>query len=209
MKRLLAWSVGVFAASVLSWFFPLFHVVPLRQARQIQQQAGFDAVSFSRQFWQQKLLPATAKATNVAELAAALATDHSGARKHYGHSPGLGTTTYFFVNGTGHVTAIEKENICVTLDTQPTCSVNLFTGLLFGNAVRDSSGLLDSSAFGNSQDFNALSTELNHLVETEVVPALREKASIGKAIQFAGCIALGEEAPAKTLQMIPVKVDWP
>jgi predicted lipoprotein len=209
MKRLLAWIVGVFLASVLSWFFPLFHVVPLRQTQQIEQQAGFDAVSFSRQFWQEKLLPATAKATSAAKLAVALATDHNAARQRYGRSPGLGATTYFFVKGTGHVTAIEKESICVTLDTQPTCSVNLFTGLLFGNAIRDGTGLLDGSAFGNSQDFNAISTELNHLVETGVVPALREKASVGRAIQFAGCIVLGEDAPLKTLQVIPIKVDWP
>jgi predicted lipoprotein len=207
MKRLLAWSVGVTVASVLSWFFPLFHVVPLRQ-KQLQQ-AGFDPASFSKQFWQEKLLPATAKATSVADLAVALATDDKAARQRYGRSPDLGTTMYFFVKGTGHVTAIEKENICVTLDTQPACSINLFTGLLFGNAVRDSTGLLDGSAFGNSQDYNAISTELNRLVETEVIPGLREKASIGKAIQFAGCIALDEDAASKTLQVIPVKVDWP
>jgi predicted lipoprotein len=209
MKRLLVWIVGALLASVLSWFFPLFHVVPLRQTQQIQQQAAFDAASFSRQFWQEKLFPATGKATSVAELAVALATDDKAARKRYGRSPGLGTTTYFFVKGTGRVTAIQKENISVTLETQPMCSVNLFTGLLFGNAVRDASGLLDGSAFGNSQDFNAISTELNHLVETEVGPALREKASIGKAIQFAGCIALEEDAPTKTLQVIPIRVDWP
>jgi predicted lipoprotein len=207
MKRLLAWIVGVFVASVLSWFFPLFHVVPLRQNQ--QQQAGFDPVSFSRQFWQEKLLPATAKATSVEELAVGLATDDKAVRQRYGRSPGLGATTYFFVKGTGHVTAIEKENISVTLDTQPMCSVNLFTGLLFGNAVRDASDLLDGSAFGNSQDFNAISTELNHRVETEVIPALREKASIGKAIQFAGCVALDEGTAPKTLQVIPIKVDWP
>jgi predicted lipoprotein len=206
MKRLLAWIVGVIVASVLSWFFPLFHVVPLRQTR---QQTGFDPVSFSRQFWLEKVLPATAKATSVGELAVALATDDKAARQRYGRSPGLGTTTYFIVKGTGHVTAIEKENISVTLDTQPMCSVNLFTGLLFGNAVRDASGLLDGSAFGNSQDFNAISTELNHLVETEVIAALREKASISKAIQFAGCITLDEDTAPKTMQVIPIKVDWP
>jgi predicted lipoprotein len=209
MKRLLAWIVGVFVASVLSWFFPLFHVVPLSRSHQTQQQAGFDAVSFSRQFWQEKLLPATAKATSVGELAVALATDYKAARQRYGRSPGLGATTYFFVIGTGHITAIEKENICVTLGTEPTCSVNLFTGLLFGNAVRDGTGLLDGSAFGNSQDFNAISTELNHLVETAVIPGLREKASIGKTIQFAGCIALDEDTAPKTLQVVPIKVDWP
>jgi len=46
-------------------------------------------------------------------------------------------------------------------------------------------------------------------VETRVAPALRAKAAVGKAIRFAGCAELEEDAKPDVLPLIPIKVEWP
>ena len=103
---------------------------------------------------------------------------------------------------------IGDDSIVVALDGTE-AKVSLSVGLLFGNTVRDASGLLDVSAFPNSQEFNDLSTQLNGIVETRVAPALRDKAAVGKAIRFAGCAELEEDAKSDVLPVIPIKVEWP
>ena len=190
--------------------FPLFHFVSLKQVQQQQEAAKFDAGAFVRKFWVSKLLPATAGAIDLKALLPALAKDPAAAAKQYGRSLGLGGTTLFFVGGVGHVTAIEEDDIRVAVDGVGTGNgVTLSTGMLFGNTVRDATGLLDVSAYPNSEDFNDISTELNNLVETEVTPALRQNAVVGKAIRFTGCIELDEDAKPDNLQIVPVKVEWP
>ncbi len=209
MRRAFFSLIGLAIVGGLCWLCPPFRIAPLGQAQQRQLRGAFDAPAVARAFWDQKLLPATARAVPVAELLTALAQDPSGARQRFGRALGLSSTTCFFVHGSGRITAFDKEGIRVVLEDAPDgTSVRLSTGLLFGNTVRDATGLLDVNEFPNSQDFNALSAELNRLVETQVLPALRNHAAVGKRIRFAGCIELEEGSAPKTLQVIPVKVEW-
>ncbi|HXI75033.1 MAG TPA: DUF2291 family protein, partial [Pyrinomonadaceae bacterium] len=144
----------------------------MQQAR--QQQAAFDPAAFAKTFWEKQLLPATDRATPATEVLALLARDRAAAAKRFGRSPGLSSIVYFFVNGFGQITAIDKDSIQIALSgADGKTIVQLNTGLLFGNTVRDGCGLLNVSDFPNSQDFNDLSTELNRLTETRVFPELR------------------------------------
>jgi predicted lipoprotein len=210
MRRFLLWLIAIFIAAAFCWLCPPFRIVPLGQAQQKQLRGAFDAPVFARAFWNQRLLPATARAVPVAELLTVLAQDPAIARQRFGRALGLTSTACFFIKGSGRIVAIDKEGISVALDDVPAgAGVRLSTELLFGNTVRDATGLLDVNEFPNSQDFNAISAELNHLVETQVLPALRSHAAIGKKIRFAGCIELEEGPAPKTLQVTPVKVEWP
>jgi predicted lipoprotein len=209
-KRALPWCAGILFAAVFCSLFPPFHVVPLGREHHEQSAPTFDAGTFAREFWRKQLLPATGTATELAELLPALARDPVAARSRYGRSPGISSSSCFFVRGSGQVAAAGKDRVRVRLDASgPGPSVELVTGLLFGNLVRDSTGLLDVSAFPNSQEFNAISTELNRMVESEVLPLLREQAQPGKTIRFAGCIELEIGPVPEILAIVPVKVEWP
>ncbi len=196
------------AVALLCRLFPLFHVVSLRKAAEQQQAGVFKADVFAREFWATKLLPATERAVDLKNLLAALAKDPAAARKKYGHTLGIGGATLFLVRGSGKVTAVEEDAVTVALD-ESDAKVGLNTGLLFGNAVRDATGLLDVSAYPNSQDFNDISTQLNSIVENKVAPALKEKAAVGEAVRFAGCFELEEDAQPDAPQIVPIKVEWP
>lgn len=205
------WKIALPAlvlAGVLCWRFPLFHVVPLKRAEAQRTEGRFDAAKVAAEFWAAKLLPAAERAPDLKDLLAAVAKDPPAARKQYGRSLGIGGATMFLVRGSGKVTAVEPDAVVVTLDGGQS-KVSLATGLLFGNTVRDSTGLLDVNAYPNSQDFNDLSTQLNSIVETRVAPALREQAAVGKAIRFAACAELEEEAKPEVLSVIPLSVAWP
>ena len=207
-RKLTLIGVGLLIVAVLLWRFPLVRVVSLKEAK-AREVVAFDAEAFARDFWAAKLLPATAKATELTELLAALAKDPAAARKQFGRSLGMSSTTAVFVRGAGRVTAIEEDFVRVAVSGAPEgTEVLLATGLLFGNAVRDGTGLLDVSAYADSQDFNKLSTALNTIVETTVSPALREQAKVGRELRFAGCLELEEDAGAANVPIVPVKVEW-
>jgi predicted lipoprotein len=209
MRCALSWLGATVIVASLCWLFPPFHVVPLRDARQQQQRGVFNAATFAAAFWDNQLLPAAGQATLATEVLSALAHDPEAARKRFGHSPGLSAGCYFFVKGSGQITAIEKEGIRIALvGAEIKASVQLHTGLLFGNSLRDATGLLNISDFPNSQDFNDLSAELNRLVETRVLPELRERAAVGKIILFVGCIELTDAATPEVFEVVPVKADW-
>ena len=208
-KKIVIIAGAVIAIAALCWRFPLFHVVSLKRTQE-QQTAAFNAETFVRGFWEKKLLPATAGAAELKELLPALKADPAAARKRFGRSLGMSSTIALFVKGSGRVTAIGEDHVRVAIEgVAGTPEVRLATGLLFGNAVRDGTGLLDVSTYSDSQHFNDISTELNRIVETQIAPALRETAAVGKAIRFAGCLEVEEDAQPENLEIVPVKVEWP
>ena len=210
MRCALSWILTGLILAAFCWLFPPFHIVPLQQARKQQQAAAFDAAAFAATFWEKQLLPATSTAASATEVLSLLTKDPHAARKRFGRSPGLSSAVYFFVKESGQITSIEKHSIRIALDgPEPKTQVGLSTGLLFGNTVRDACGLLNVSDFPNSQDFNDLSSELNRLVETRILPDLRQHAAVGKSIRFTGCIELAEGPPPKVVEIVPVKVEWP
>jgi predicted lipoprotein len=86
--------------------------------------------------------------------------------------------------------------------------VVLPVGMVFGNTVRDATGLLDMDKFPNSQHFNDLSTELNRIVETRVLPRLRDRAEVGRQVRFVGCAEVSRDPKRrKPLKVVPVSVD--
>ena len=84
----------------------------------------------------------------------------------------------------------------------------LQTGLLFGNTVRDATGLLDASNFPNSQQFNEISTELNRIVEARVLPDT-ERTGVGGTTDSVRRLrgSADDDAPmSNRLTIIPLEV---
>ena len=80
-------------------------------------------------------------------------------------------------------------------------------GFVFGNAVRDATGLITASSYPNAQEFNDISAALNSMVEANVLPQLQQIAKVGDRIQFVGCAEVGDEdTDLKPLKLVPVMV---
>jgi predicted lipoprotein len=166
----------------------------------------------AQRLWDERLMPAAAKAADAKAVVAALRADSDAARKRYARTVDLGGPGYFFIAGTGRVVSKGKHDVALRLDgagppnAKPDIVID--TGPLFGNAVRDGTGWVSPSDYPNSEDYNALSAELNNLVKTRVFPTLRDRAQVGARVRFAGVAELApDETHPLPLQVVPVLVE--
>jgi len=209
MKRMFPWLIAIVATAGICWRFPLFHVVSLKQATEEKAAATFNPTEFAERFWSEQLLPSLGQVVKAEEVLSAIQSDAAAAKKRFSRSVGVSESYTYFLAGQGRVLAVNEDEISLALTSGATSAeVMLQAGLLFGNAVRDGTGLLNLNDYPNSQDFNAISEALNHLVETRVQPKLRELAKVGATVRFAGCAEVSDEATdLKPLKVVPVFVE--
>ena len=209
MKRFTIWLGGIALTAVLCWQFPLFHVATLKSATAEKAAATFNAPQFADAFWTGQLLPALAKAVKADDLVAAIQANPAAAKKQFSRRLGLSEGYFYFLRGAGKVVAVSDDEILLAVTAGGTnAEVSLSAGLIFGNALRDGTGLLNANDYPNSQDYNDLSAALNHLVETRVLPQLKTQAKVGARISFVGCAEVDDEATdLKPLKVIPIQAE--
>lgn len=191
--------------------FPPVRIVRLRPASLPTAPAGdaapaaFVPVAFAEAVWASQFLPAAARAPELAPVLEAWIRDPAAAAERHGHRVGLGSASHFFVRGSGRVVAVERSRVMIDVGGS---LVAIRTGPVFGNAVRDGCGLLDVNQVPGLAEFNAVSAELNRLVEQRVQPPLKALAA-GARVQFAGAAEVPETVPADgpLLTFIPIRAE--
>jgi len=207
--RLVRWFIAIVIAAGVCWLFPLFHIVPLKTATAEKVAATFNATQVAETFWTEKLLPATNKTVSADVLLSAIQANPSGAKTNYSRNIGLSENYFYFLRGEGKIISVSDDEISLAVTENSTnAEIRLEIGLVFGDAVRDGTGLLNASDYANSQDFNDISAALNHIVETRVLPKLREQAKVGAKISFVGCAEVDDQSTdLKPLKMIPIQTE--
>ena len=208
--RAVRWFIAIVVIAGVCWLFPLFHVVTLKTATAEKVAATFNATQFAESFWTNQLLPALTKSSPVDSLIPLIQTEPAAAKKKYSRGAGGGDGYFYFVAGAGKIVAISDDEISIAVTGGSTnAEVSLQTGLIFGNALRDGTGLLSGNDYPNSQDYNDISAALNHLVEIRVLPDLKAQAKVGEKISFAGCAEVDDEtADLKPLKVVPVRAEF-
>ena len=201
------WFIAIVVAAVICWRFPLFHAVTLKTATAEKAAATFNATQFAGTFWTSQLLTSLEKTVKAEMLLPAIQSNAAAAKKKFSRSVGLSEGYFYFVSGSGRVVVVSDDEISLAVtDGSTNAEVSFQTGLIFGNALRDGTGLLNASDYPNSQDFNDISAALNHLVEARTLPKLREQAKVGAKISFVGCAEVDDESTdLKPLKIIPVQ----
>lgn len=207
-RRWIAIAGGCALLLAVFYFFPLFRIVDLDAAVKEKRSKIFDPRSYGEKFWFEDLPAAADKAVDVTDLVAALASDPEAAKAKHGRMMGLGGIHSFHLRGTGTIVAVGEKAIGLSVDGGDTIQVEFPTGLIFSNAVRDATGLIQVSAFASSRHFNDISSELNKRVEAEVLPALRKNAAPGVRLSFVGCAELAGDGNALPLKVIPVSIEF-
>jgi len=205
--RAVRWFIAIVVIAGVCWLFPLFHVVTLKTATAEKAAVTFNATLFAESFWTNQLLPTLPKCSPAEALIPLIQTEPAVAKKKYSRGAGGGDSYFYFVAGTGRIIAVSDDEISIAVTAGSTnAEISLQTGLIFGNALRDGTDLLSPSDYPNSQDYNDISAALNHIVETSVLPKLRERAKVGANISFAGCAEVNDEsADLKPLKVIPIQ----
>jgi predicted lipoprotein len=209
MSRIAKWIIALAVFASICWLFPLFHVVTLKTATAEKVAATFNATDFAETFWTNQLLASLDKTVKVETLLPAIQSDATIAKKKFSKNVGLSENYFYFVSGSGRIVAVSDDEVSLAVtDGSTNAEISLQMGLVFGNALRDGTGLLNASDYPNSQDFNDISAALNKIVETRVLPKLRAQARVGANISFVGCAEVDDESTdLKPLKVIPIQTE--
>lgn len=151
---------------------------------------GFDATAYAVKFLSQKLPSATAKAINFDYLLTQLKTQPNLTFKKYGKALTIGSTKFFLIQGSGTIQKINESDI--VLKTKDGNTIQIATEYIFGNDVRDASGLIQLNDFNNTTDLNNISAEINKIIRNQVVKPFKAHIKVGQNIIFSGALSLNE-----------------
>ena len=166
----------------------------------------FNAESYAQNFWDKKLMPNLDKAVDLGKLTIMLSTDTVKTFDTYSHALGIGNLRYFLVKGKGTITAANEDDISVLLDSNKQ-TISIATEYIFGNAVRDATGLIDINEFSSTMDFNNVSAELNKIIRAKVLPPFKSTMKKGNTIEFFGAIELNKEhLDLSKIEVVPIKI---
>ena len=197
---------GLAALAILLLAYHSVYFKKLDEVKAARMAATFDAATYAREFWERKLTPNLASAVDIDTLLTTLNADTSRAFNKWSHALGIGNLRYFLVRGSGTITAINEDDISVALTGLPNQRMKIATEFIFGNAVRDASGMIDINDFSNTMDFNNVSAEINKIIRVRVLPELK-KAKTGDRMAFTGAIELNKaHVNLSTIEAIPVNV---
>lgn len=199
-RAYLAMAAAVFLA-VLFWFVPLVHIVPLDRSADAAATATFDAQEFAARLWRDALPSKLEGATDAAQAIRTLLDDPTAAREQFGRSQGVSRGYCLLLRGRGAVVAVDKQGILVALADAGDAKVLLKTGMVFGSAIRDATGILAPGDVATLQEYNEVSDQLNRRAESEVIAPLLQSAEPGKTVEFVACVPIKD--PKRVALPIP------
>ncbi len=205
MSKSVKYIVGLVAILLVIWFS--LDIQKLDAYKATNKTEVFNAENYAENVWKNEMPAAIESATDVIELLQDLETDPMQTFSQFGKKLGISKTWYFLVLGNGEIKAVEDEAVVVQLDNGK--QIQLATSFIFGNAVREASGVVNIDDFINMTDFNNVSIALNKKVKEEIIPKLKSSAEPGKHIEFAGAIEMNEASPqTNNVRIIPVAVEF-
>lgn len=197
--------------AVVVVLFLAYHSVFIKKLDEVRaaQQSGFDAAGFAAAFWQKELVPSLKNAVPLNQLIQELNNEPEKAFNTYGKTLGIGYVRYFMVQGEGIVHKINEDDIELQLaNSQPANKVSLETEYVYGNAVRDASGLIQITDFDNTMDLNNVSEQINHKIKIEVVKPFLANVRVNEKVKFIGALELNSKHPqTKKIELIPVQLE--
>lgn len=154
----------------------------------------FSAADYAEVFWNSKLIPNLNKAIELSHLTELLSSDAAKTFDDYSNALGIGNLRYFLIKGKGVVETVHADDVTIILQSgKEEQRITLATEFIFGNAVRDATGLININEFSNTMDFNNVSAEINKIIREKVLPPFKERVKAGQQVEFTGAIELNKE----------------
>lgn len=204
MKKIVKYAVGIIVLIIVA-----YNSVYFRKLDEVKASSSkFDAKTYARNYFNNKLLPSLSNAVELNQLMFLLQTNKEQTFDKYGHALGIGNIRYFLVKGEGEVTSINENDVTVVAkpDTNQK-TIRIATEFVFGNAIRDASGKIDINEFSNTMDFNNVSAEINKIIRAEVLPPFKKTVVKGDSVQFAGALELNKEhLDVEDIEVIPIQL---
>ena len=187
MKRAIKNIIGVIIAAIVIYNSVYFR--PLDEEVSKEKENAFDAKSFVDGIWKKELLNIYDSAIDMTTLLAQLHENPEQTFAREAQALGIGNIGYFKVKGEGPVVRVNENNVLVSVGGEV---VEIEMEFIFGNAVRDASGLIQANDYDKTADFNSISESINEIIRKEVVPGFRSKVEKGNKVVFKGALELNK-----------------
>jgi len=198
--KYILWSVAI----LLLLYFS-FDIRNLDEYKSSVKADYFDAEAYINNIWENKMPVIARQAPEISVVLDLLENNPDKAFSEYGNKLGISKTWYFMVKGQGVLGEEDAEAVWINLADNR--RIRLATAFIFGNAVREGSGVVNINNFVNMTDFNNVSIALNKKVKTEVIPVLKNNLIAGQQISFAGAFEFSEDTGSLSdIRIIPVSV---
>jgi predicted lipoprotein len=204
----MTWKILTAAAIALLLYNAVyFEQLSVRSNR--EQVQLFDAGTYARDFWDNRLPAVLASAIDVNTLLPLLQSDMNLAVEQYGKRLGIGNTYYYLIKGEGLLLTAQEDRLMLqTSKSGEQADIVIQTDFIFGNAIRDASGLVNVSQFVSTMEFNSVSSEINKIVSVEVISAFLEAVHESARVRFIGACEVDKEAPQlRPLVIIPIRLE--
>jgi len=168
----------------------------------------FDAAAFSKKLWEEKLPAKLGSAVELATLIKEAQVNPADAFSKYTNALGIGNYRYALIKTEGIVTDIREDDITLQVKLGDSLmTAKLATEFIYGNAIRDASGLVEVKDFPNTMDLNTISEELNKRVRKSVLPPFKAAVKKGDKLIVTGAIEIHKEhIKWSDLEIIPVQL---
>lgn len=203
------WKFVALIAILAFLLYNSFYFQSLKEKQAGEAGKEFDAEQYAREFWD-KLDKKIDKAADAGQFLKLFRWMPSEAIEKYStKAKHVSSTHFFLLRGGGGVASVAEEGVFICLTEESTePEILIATGLIFGAAVRNASGLVDSDDFPDSMNYNKASEEINNIVMKRVIPPFIEKAKEGSIVHFVGAAEIFEDEPQiSPLRVVPVKLE--
>jgi len=206
MKKGLKYIILIGVAGLLAYNSVYFKKL---DAQKTQISATLNPTDYAQKFWTSELPRFMDSAVEVNQLFKLLKNDPKTAFNQFAHTLGIGNTSFFLVKGEGTIESIAEDEVIVLAKSDTNkLLVKLITGMYFGNAVRDVTGIIKMDDFSNTKDFNIVSSELNKIVNKQVLLPFKSKAVKGMTVQFVACTEMNkEQINTDNILLLPVRIN--
>lgn len=194
--------IGIFLTGIVLYNAVYFR--PLDERLAEDTAISFDAKTFVEGIWAKELLGVYHSAIDLPVLLNRLRQDPDATFAEEAQALGIGNIGYFKVKGMGTVADVQENQVLLQVEGQ---TVEIETEFIFGNAVRDASGLIRINDYDETADFNSISESINDKIRAEVIPSFKAKVKTGDQLRFEGALELNKaHLNLDQLEIIPVSL---
>ena len=182
------------------------YIRSLDKVMEERQMKSFKPAEYARYYWNNILVSEAMNAISARELIDLLKKNPDAAFNRYGKTMGISDMSNFLIKDRGKVILVSDDFIELSICNSQ-INIRLKTGLVFGNVLRDCTGKINMDDFKTSMDFNNISVEINQIVNTEIIPELKQKAITDELIFFEGAAGVMKgTTDSLILEVIPIRI---
>jgi len=186
MKKRYTYILGLLIVLTLGYNSVYFKKLSVVKAA---TKENFDFKAYADSIYYKGILKS--KKITLSDLTSLMQSNPETTFEKYGNRLGIGNSAYFMIQSTGKI--IDIKDGLYTIADEKNGIVYIDTKYIFGNAIRDASGLVKLTDFKTNAQFNKVSESLNDIIRNDVIPKEISKVKVGDSISFSGAIKLSKK----------------